>query len=216
MKKISKIKFKILDSFKLNWMIILILWTIVSTILFSIERTYLKEISTIPITDIILSNIPSVDVSWLFTYGCFLPEIILLIFLIFKKNFKTFFYFYYLMIIVSIIRLLFNMMTHLKLPTGAIKTKYLTDIFLENDLFFSGHVALPFLYFLIFWKVKDKKWAYFWLFSTISMAITVLLMKAHYTIDVMAAPFITFTIFYFTDWYLNKIYNINIIQEYKK
>jgi len=61
-----------------------------------------------------------------------------------------------------------------------------------NDLFFSGHVGLPFLGFLIF---KDKKIRYFMLSASIILAVTVLLMHVHYSIDVAAAYFITYSIY---------------------
>ena len=60
----------------------------------------------------------------------------------------------------------------------------------NNDLFFSGHVAIAFLGFLLF---QEKKLKIFFLIATIVMALTVLFMHVHYSIDVFAALFITYS-----------------------
>ena len=81
-------------------------------------------------------------------------------------------------------------------PVGLDKAyeEYLAQLlYYGNDLFFSGHVSLPFLSFLIFWRYRGFR---FYLFlATLVSAAGVLLSKSHYSIDVFAAPFITFTIF---------------------
>lgn len=81
--------------------------------------------------------------------------------------------------------------TALTYPEGAIHETWDT---IYNDLFFSGHTAFPFLLYLI--TRKDTKFLkYFFLFSAIAEATTVILMKIHYTIDVYAAPFVAFGVF---------------------
>ncbi len=81
--------------------------------------------------------------------------------------------------------------TALTFPEGAIHETWDT---IYNDLFFSGHTAFPFLLYLI--TRKDTKYLkYFFLFSTLTEATTVILMKIHYTIDVYAAPFIAFGVY---------------------
>lgn len=64
---------------------------------------------------------------------------------------------------------------------------------LVNDLFFSGHTATLFLLFLA--VPKKLKWTFF--IITLFVAISVLLQKAHYTVDVLVAPYISFTSYYF-------------------
>ncbi|MBD3360385.1 hypothetical protein GF366_01130, partial [Candidatus Peregrinibacteria bacterium] len=85
-------------------------------------------------------------------------------------------------------------------PNGALlvndiflKGGHLSKLFFENDLFFSGHTAVPFLAFLVFKESKIFKWVMF--AGSILMAITVLLMHVHYSIDVFAAFFITYGIY---------------------
>jgi hypothetical protein len=56
---------------------------------------------------------------------------------------------------------------------------------LLRDLFFSGHTATMFLFFLTC-PTKKLKWVYF--VCTILVAICVLIQHVHYTIDIIAAP----------------------------
>ena len=60
-----------------------------------------------------------------------------------------------------------------------------TGNILTKDLFFSGHTATLFLFFLI----ADKKYlkVIFLIFTSI-VALAVLLQHVHYTVDVVAAP----------------------------
>lgn len=63
---------------------------------------------------------------------------------------------------------------------------------LTKDLFFSGHTSTTFIFFL---TAYSKKYKMLFLTATISIGILVLLQHVHYTIDVFAAPFFTFTSF---------------------
>jgi hypothetical protein len=63
----------------------------------------------------------------------------------------------------------------------------------SNDFFFSGHVAIPFLFALLFW---DVRWIRsIMLFIAGLFAVSVLLAHTHYSIDVFAVPFIVPTIY---------------------
>jgi membrane-associated phospholipid phosphatase len=63
----------------------------------------------------------------------------------------------------------------------------------QANFFFSGHTGLPFLMALIFWA--DKFWRKFFLAVSALFAISVLLAHVHYSVDVFAAPFMTYGIF---------------------
>ena len=62
----------------------------------------------------------------------------------------------------------------------------------DNDFFFSGHTGLPFLFFLL---TPWPPLAIIFLIASIAMGVAVLLMHIHYSIDVFAAPFMTYSIF---------------------
>ena len=62
----------------------------------------------------------------------------------------------------------------------------------DGDFFFSGHTGLPFLFFLL---APWQPLAMIFLIGSAIMAIAVLLMHIHYSIDVFAAPFMAYSIF---------------------
>lgn len=64
---------------------------------------------------------------------------------------------------------------------------------LTKDLFFSGHTATSFIFFL---TSVNKKIKSAFLLLTVVMGLSVLIMHVHYTVDVFAAPFIAFTSYY--------------------
>ncbi|MFA6023088.1 MAG: phosphatase PAP2-related protein [Candidatus Pacearchaeota archaeon] len=156
-----------------------------------ISGNYVDKAGGVEVTDLFLDLLPPTDLSYLFVYG------FILIFL-FMFLYPLFFKVHQLHKVISqfsllvIIRSIFICLTHLKLPTDAILPVFpggIQNFAFGNDLFFSGHVAVPFLGFLIF---ENKKIKYFFLAMSVIMAITVLSMHLHYSIDVFAAFFITY------------------------
>jgi len=63
----------------------------------------------------------------------------------------------------------------------------------KNDFFFSGHVGSSFLLGLIFWK--ESFWRNFFFVCSAILGMSMILAHMHYSIDVFAAPFITYGIF---------------------
>ncbi len=61
---------------------------------------------------------------------------------------------------------------------------------LLKDLFFSGHTATMFIFFL---TAQNKKLKIIFLVSTVLVGACVLIQHVHYTIDVVIAPFVTYT-----------------------
>lgn len=91
-----------------------------------------------------------------------------------------------------IVRSAFITLTHLKTPATQMSHGFpgaFSLLEFQNDLFFSGHTAVPFLAFLVF-KGHPIRWVF--LAGSILMATTVLAMHEHYSIDVFAAYFITY------------------------
>ena len=70
---------------------------------------------------------------------------------------------------------------------------YFSKMFFGDDLFFSGHTGAPFLMALVYWRQKFLR--YVFLAWSAFFAIVVLLGHIHYSIDVAAAFFITYSIF---------------------
>lgn len=75
---------------------------------------------------------------------------------------------------------------------------------LASDFFFSNHTALPFLIALIFWENKFVRNVS--LFASVLFGASVLLGHLHYSIDVFAAFFITYTVFHIAQKFFAKDY----------
>ena len=67
--------------------------------------------------------------------------------------------------------------------------------FKSNDYFFSGHVSLPILMGIEFYKSGSKRLSLFCAFTAIYELIMMLLLRGHYSIDLYAALIFSF---YFT------------------
>jgi hypothetical protein len=96
----------------------------------------------------------------------------------------------------TIIRGMFVSLTHIgPYPFRLTVESGLLDFITSgNDLFFSGHTGFPFLIALIFWNHIYLR--YLFLASSILFGVIVLLSHLHYSIDVFAAFFITYSIYH--------------------
>jgi len=164
--------------------------------------TYTANVKPVP--DLILNHFGPYDLRILFV-GAFLvifsSLFIYPLFFRVKKLHIILIQFSFLLLLRSI----FIIFTHLQTPVDAISGSFpgfLDLLKFRNDLFFSGHVAFPFLGFWVF--NENKKVRYFFLISSILMAVTVLGMHQHYSIDVFAAFFITYGSYKMVEWTLKK------------
>lgn len=147
------------------------------------------------VTDILLDNLPVVNVNLIFSEGAALFLIILAAILFRKPNYLPFTL--KSVAVFVLIRSFFMVLTHLAPPLGEIyldPTDYIARFSSGNDLFFSGHTGLPFLLAFIFWR--QKRLRYFFFFSAAVGGLSVLLGHLHYSIDVFSALFISFGIFH--------------------
>jgi hypothetical protein len=159
---------------------------------------YVNSLPSGPVTDLILSNIRAYDVDGIFVYGS-----VLLIFISLFVGMKRINRMPFAMksvALFTLIRSVFVILTHISVfPThitinsSFFSREVFNGIFTGNDLFFSGHTGLPFLIALMLWD--DKLLRAIFLGFSVLFAIVVLLGHIHYSIDVLAAFFITYSIF---------------------
>ena len=157
--------------------------------------TYVDRINTVPVPDLILDNIPALNLGWLYAYGFLAVLTTLTIYtLIFRA--KRFHEVAFLFCLLILVRSIFIMLTHVGIPADAKMDVGIPELYqhsnFRNDLFFSGHAAMPFLAFLIF---RKEKIGMFFLAMSIILSATVLLMHVHYSIDVFSAFFITYGVY---------------------
>jgi len=169
---------------------------------------YAFERASGAVSDIVLSNLPVVDVDWIFVYG----PIIFAVWIAFLclSNPRTLPFAIKSVATFVFIRSGFITLTHIgPFPDRAIidgnsilLLRAISDnpnFFLFStgaDLFFSGHTGLPFMFALVFWKHRITR--IFCFITSIFFGIIVLLGHLHYSIDVASAFFISYTIYVIT------------------
>ncbi|HUC88905.1 MAG TPA: phosphatase PAP2-related protein [Candidatus Paceibacterota bacterium] len=176
---------------------------IVSAIINFYAGSYATERASNSVTDIILSNIPVFDLDGIFVYG----SVIFFIFI-------TLVCFYHpqrlpftvkSIALFVIIRSIFISLTHIgPFPIHSFidPNNLISKFTFGGDLFFSGHTGLPFLMALIFWE--DKFFRYLFIATSVMFGIVVLMAHLHYSIDVLAAFFITYSIFKIAVFFFKK------------
>lgn len=166
---------------------------------------YASQRASLPVTDLILSNIRQFDVDWIILYGPFLLILYAAGVSLYHPKWIPFVLKSAALFI--IIRAVFISLTHIGpfSPQELISPSRILNILgmgTSADLFFSGHTGLPFLLALIYWN--DIRLRLIFLATSIVFGISVLLGHVHYSIDVLAAFFITYTIFHLSKKFFAK------------
>src|SRR5258708_33001095 len=109
-----------------------------------------------------------------------------------------------------LMRAVFITLTHLCpfAPQLALSSNLIASVGLggAGDLFFSGHTVMPFLLALVFWEHKPLRGVF--LAGSLILGVSGLLGHLHYSIDVLAAYFITYTIFRLSKIFLSYDWNL--------
>jgi len=156
------------------------------------------------VTDIVLSNVGPFDMRFLFVYGTFTGFAVIGALLAWRPNRVPFAL--KSMALFLLVRAVFVSLTHIapspiEPPTPA---PFFNSIFYGSDLFFSGHTGVPFLAALSFWHMPLLRQIF--LAATGFFGAIVLLGHYHYSIDVLAALFITHGIFQMACWLFPRDY----------
>jgi len=163
------------------------------------------------VEDIILSNTRVYDFEFIFVQGAIGLSLFVVVLAIYFN--KTAPFLIKAVSLFIIIRAMFVSLTHLgPYPTKlTLDSSLLNFITTGNDLFFSGHTGLPFLVALIFWNHKYIRVLF--LVSSVLFGVIVLLSHLHYSIDVFAAFFITYTIYHIAIKIFHKDYEFFSLEE---
>jgi membrane-associated phospholipid phosphatase len=161
--------------------------------------------------DIFLDNLPVVNMNGVIIEGALLLIVISMVLVLCKPKYLLFTL--KAVAIFIAIRAFFVAVTHLGIYPDQIvpdSNGFLDRIYLALNLqagyFFSAHTGLPFLLALIFW---DKRfWRIFYFIVSAIMGISVLLAHVHYSIDVFAAPFMTYSIFKLAEYLFSDDYKL--------
>lgn len=158
------------------------------------------------VSDLILSNIPAINVEWIVNDGAAFFGFCMLALILWQPRRIPFIL--KAVALFVFIRSGFIIFTHLApFPNRT----YLdpSDIWgtltYGGDYFFSGHTGMPYLFALIYWQ--EKRVRYFCLIASVILSTSVVLGHLHYSIDVFAAFFITYGIFVMAQHFFPYAYN---------
>jgi len=149
--------------------------------------------------DILLNNIPARDIDGFIILSTLTFSFTIIILLIFKPKYMLFTI--KSLALFVIIRSFFISLTRLGIQPHQITFDsnavgfWLYDLLYnsKNDFFFSWHTGLPFLIALVLYK--EKFWRNICFGVSIIFATSVIIWHIHYSIDIFAAPFITYSIY---------------------
>ncbi|MEA3355182.1 MAG: phosphatase PAP2-related protein [Patescibacteria group bacterium] len=184
-----------------------LLFFIISMILNHKANVYLTTIDRNAVGDFLLDILPVVNIRFLLVEGA-LFFILMVIFLMLRKPRRIPFILKGVALFVTI-RAGFLILTHLgPYPGTSLIDLSEVVLYFASGLgrFFSGHTGMPFLFCLMFWDNLQLRILF--LISSIIGAITVLLAHVHYSIDVVSAYFITYTIFCMAKKFFERDYEI--------
>lgn len=164
----------------------------------SLAELYATEKASSSVTDLILSNVPVVDVDYVFVYGALLLVVVIIALCLWRPRDLPFALAALGMFF--LIRAVFVSLTHLgPYPLHSdldFQSKIILSVFGGGDYFFSGHTGAPFLMALVFWR--EIRLRLLFLAWSVFFAVIVLLGHLHYSIDVLSAYFITYSIYALT------------------
>lgn len=157
---------------------------------------YAAEAASNPVTDIVLDNIGVYAVGTIFVYGPLAMWAFVAVHAM--RNPRQIPFVLKTIGLFLLIRGIFVSLTHIapspdRIIVSASHAVSVAGLASGGDLFFSGHTGLPFLLALIWWQ--DLRLRLIFIATALFFGTIVLLGHVHYSIDVLAAFFITPTIY---------------------
>lgn len=189
-----------------------LVWFAAAMMIHTWANAYIVSITGTPVEDVLLNLLPTLKIDFLIIQVPLIATFLSLVLLIYKPH-----YFPFTLKALSvfiIIRSFFISLTHLGASPHQLVLDHnsfgfsLYDILYNttNDFFFSGHTGIPILLALIFWS--DRLWRFIFLGIAAVFGVSVLLAHIHYSIDVFAAPFMTYSIFILATYLFPRSYRL--------
>jgi hypothetical protein len=175
------------------------------------ELAYSVRPTSAPVGDLLLDNLPAINLNLIIIEGAFLSIVLGTLFVLLRPRYIPFSLKALALFIA--IRALFISLTHVGIYPGTIGPdgfgifdSLYTYLNFQAGFFFSGHTGLPFLMALIFWEKPNARVVF--LLLSLVFGIAVLLAHIHYSIDVFAAPFMAYGIFTIARYLFPRDYNL--------
>ncbi len=178
------------------------------------ELEYSLRPTTTYVGDLILDNLPVVNLNVIIIEGALFSIVLGVLFVLSKPRYILFSLKALALLIVT--RALFVSLTHVGIYPGnvdpglGIFDGIYTYLNFQTGFFFSGHTALPVLMALVFWDRYRARVAF--LALAVVFGTAVLLAHIHYSIDVLAAPFMAYGIFEIARYLFPRDYELTVAQ----
>ena len=176
---------------------------------------YMIEGKTLPmLSDLILDNLPVVDLSLIYDLFSLIILIIFGIYIFYKREHNRLPYFLFLWGIFYIVRGIFIVLTPFGNPPEFNGSDPLFNGFSRYELgvYPSGHVGNAFLLLLL---VKDRIYKWMLAFCLVVITISLFLAHSHYSIDILSGFFFVYAIKSFGEKYL-KMFELNVKKDPQK
>jgi len=157
-------------------------------------HNYISEGKTLPmLSDLILDNLPALNVSLYYDIFALIPIILVLIYIVHKKDYNRIPFFLVMSGMFYIVRGIFIVLTPFGNPPMFNGSDPLFNGFAKYDLgvYPSGHVGNVFLMFLL---VKDRGYKWIIFICLILVIVTLFLAHGHYSIDILSGLFFSYAI----------------------
>jgi len=164
-------------------------------------HNYISQGKTLPVlSDLILDNLPYIDVDYLYDIFSLVSILIFTIYVIHRSEYKKVPYVLLVCGIFHLIRGIFIVLTPFGHPAHFDGTEGLFNGFSKYELgvYPSGHTGIAYMYFLL---AGDKTYRMLLLFSVIIIIGSLFLSRGHYSIDILSGVFFAYAVKSFGDKY---------------
>lgn len=157
-------------------------------------HNYMNEGKSLPmLSDLILDNLPYMDVSVIYDIFCLFPVAFLLVYIVHRKEYNRIPFFLLMIGIFYIVRGIFIVLTPFGNPPMFEGSESIFKGFSRYELgvYPSGHAGNIFMMYLL---VRDSIYRKLILFCLVVVIITLFLARGHYSIDILSGLFFSYAI----------------------